>query len=125
MILHAIEQLKYPTNSPTDADSRPKHLISNCSTFSNIGKVLIFTSTYFLGFTNCKPCTALSATLRGIGDRGKNILSLKKGPRGVDPVISIVVAQPHEPLSSPPPSFAFLASPIASELPGQPAIQGL
>ena len=41
--------------------------------------------------------------LRGIGDAGKNILSLEKGPRGVDPVISIVVAQPHEPLSSPPP----------------------
>ena len=47
--------------------------------------------------------TAHSTTLRGIGDAGKNILSLKKGPRGVDPVISIVVAQPHEPLSSPPP----------------------
>ena len=90
-------------NTLIEADSKPKHL--NLFQHSHRGffwQSLKCTSS-FSGFRNCNLCTAHSTTLRGVGDAGKNILSLEKGPRGVDPVISIVVAQPHEPLSSPPP----------------------
>ena len=51
------------------------------------------------------------------GDAGENIL--KKVSRGEHPVISIVVAQPHEPLWSP------CFSPIAPELPDLAVYSGL
>ena len=38
MRLYEIGQLNDLANIPIDADSRPKHLISNCATFFNIPK---------------------------------------------------------------------------------------